>query len=368
MRRYINILFVVLAWVFSVVNTSGLGLVYHTPEKTNYIIVFWFLFVSLKSNQKLRLGGRYASLTFFTLLSFVIMPLFMANSWEGFTYLLMIPLVYSFSQQKISSFDIQLSGYIIAALGIFTLLVYSRTSILSGWNDNQIGMIGLFSYLYYAISLFGKVSFRKMSIGIALSVIYIVLLTQNTVSRSIAIFVFVSLVFAYFGQITRSVVRKRKFVFIALSIPLIVAVAIVVFPQLEIFQAFNRWSEQNYGKSAFNGRDELWLYTFRHLSSTYYLGEGKFLMNHHNSAMAALGVFGVIGYICWYKLLAIPVRRMTRYVSDDIVFGCLMSFLLIFWQQSFDLGFISASPNMIPYVILGVGLGRIKTIGLYGKN
>lgn len=368
MKRFVNMLIIVLAWMFSVVNTSGLGFVYNTPEKTNYIIIIWFLYVSLQSNQKIKLGGRYASLSFFTILSFVVLPFLVAGSWEGFTYLLMIPLVYSFSQQKVSNVDIQLSGYIIAGLGVFTLLVYSRTEILSGWNDNQIGMIGLFSYLYYAISLFGKVSFKKISIGVALSVIYILLLTQNTESRSIALFIFVSLILAYFGQFTRKVVCKRNFVFIALSIPLIVAVAIAFFPQLEIFQAFNRWSEQNYGKSAFNGRDELWLYTFRHLSDTYYVGDGKFLINHHNSAMAALGVFGIVGYICWYKLLAIPVREMTRYVSDDIVFGCLMSFLLIFWQQSFDLGFIAASPNMIPYVILGIGLGRIKTIRLYGKN
>lgn len=369
MRRFINILIIVLVWVFSIVNTSGIGIAYDTQEKTNDIIIIWFLYVSLKSNQKLKLGGKYASLSFFTLLSFVVLPLLWAGSWEGFTYLLMIPLVYSFSQQKISKVDIQLSGYIIAALGIFTLLVYSRTEVLSGWNDNQIAMIGLFSYLYYAISLFGKISFKKKPIGIALSIIYIVLLTQNTESRSIAFFIVLSLLFAYFGQFTRNVVnKKRYFVFIALSIPLVVAVIIAFFSQFEIFQIFNRWSEQNYGKPAFNGRDKLWLYTFKHLSDTYYIGDGKFLINHHNSAMAALGVFGIIGYFCWYKLLTIPVRRMTRYVSDDIVLGCLMAFLLIFWQQSFDLGFISASPNMIPYVILGLGLSRIKTLRLYEKN
>ena len=368
MKRYLNLIFIVLAWLFSIVNTSGLGLVYKTPEKTNYIIIIWFLFVLLKSKQKITIGGKYTFLSFLTILSFIIIPFISANSWDGFTYLLMIPLVYCFSQQKISQFDIYSSGYIVAGLGICTLYVYSKTDILAGWNDNQIGMIGLFSYLYYAISLFGKISFRKMSIGVTISIIYMILLTQNTESRSIAIFIIIALIMAYFGEITRKITDKKRFVFIALSVPLLVAVAIVLFPQLEIFQAFNKWSEQNYGKSAFNGRDELWMYTFQNLSKNYYLGDGKFLINHHNSAIAALGVFGVIGYICWYKLLAIPVRKMTYYIYDDIVFGCLMAFLLIFWQQSFDLGFISASPNMLPYVILGVGLGRVKTISIYAKN
>lgn len=368
MKRYIIIIFIVMAWIFSVVNTSGFGIIYKTPEKTNYVIILWFLLVMSRSRQKLILGGENASLSFFTILSFIIIPLISANSWDGFTYLLMIPLVYSFSQQKISQFDIQLSGYIIAGLGLFTIYIYSRTEILAGWNDNQIGMIGLFSYLYYAISLFGKTSIRKMSIGVTISVLYVTLLTQYTESRSIALFVIIALGMAYFGEFTRKLTKKKKFVFFSLSVPLLVAIAILLFPQLEIFKTFDRWSELNYGKSAFNGRDKLWTYTFQNLSKTYYCGDGKFLINHHNSAMAALGVFGVIGYLCWYKLLAKPVRKMTFYVSDDIVFGCLMSFLLIFWQQSFDLGFISASPNMIPYVILGVGLGRIKTISLYGKN
>lgn len=150
MKRYLNLIFIVLAWLFSIVNTSGLGLVYKTPEKTNYIIIIWFLFVLLKSKQKITIGGKYTFLSFFTILSFIIIPFVSANSWDGFTYLLMIPLVYCFSQQRISQFDIQSSGYIVAGLGVFILYVYSKTAILAGWNDNQIGMVGLFSYLYYA--------------------------------------------------------------------------------------------------------------------------------------------------------------------------------------------------------------------------
>ena len=229
-------------------------------------------------------------------------------------------------------------------------------------------MIGLFSYLYYSISLFGKISFRKLSIGVAISIVYIIMLTQYTESRSIAIFIFLSLAFAYRGSFMKKQLKNKRVIFLSLSLPLLIATFVVLFPQLEIFQVLNKWSEQNYGKPIFNGRDELWLYTFNRLPSTYYLGDGKFLINHHNSAMAALGAFGVIGYVCWYKLLSKPIMFMTRFLEDDIVFGCLMAFMLIFWQQSFDLGFISSAPNMLPYMILGIGLGRIKTICLYEKN
>lgn len=368
MKRYLNIMLILLVWIFSVVNTSGLGQVYETPTKTNIMILVWLAFVLYGNHEKLHIGGKNAKLTFFTVLSFIIVPYIKSGNWEGFTYLLMIPLVYCFSQQRISQFDMRLSGYIIAGLGIGTLYIYSRTSILSGWNDNQIGMIGLFSYLYYAITLFGKSNFRKISIGAVISIVFISLLIQHTASRSIAVFALLACVVVYSKLNIKGMIKKKRFVFFALNVPLIIAILVVLFPNIELFQMVSKWSEESYGKTAFNGRDELWLYTFNHLLQTYFIGDGKFLINHHNSAMAALGVFGVVGYICWYKLLAKPVRLMVNYVDDAIVYGCLISFLLIFWQQSFDLGFISPSPNMIPYAILGIGLGRIKTICSYGKD
>lgn len=368
MKRYLNIMLILLVWIFSVVNTSGLGQVYETPTKTNIMILVWLAFVLYGNHEKLHIGGKNAKLTFFTVLSFIIVPYIKSGNWEGFTYLLMIPLVYCFSQQRISQFDMRLSGYIIAGLGIGTLYIYSRTSILSGWNDNQIGMIGLFSYLYYAITLFGKSNFRKISIGAVISIVFISLLIQHTASRSIAVFALLACVVAYSKLNIKGMIKKKRFVFFALNVPLIIAIFVVLFPNIELFQMVSKWSEESYRKTAFNGRDELWLYTFNHLLQTYFIGDGKFLINHHNSAMAALGVFGVVGYICWYKLLAKPVRLMVNYVDDAIVYGCLISFLLIFWQQSFDLGFISPSPNMIPYAILGIGLGRIKTICSYGKD
>lgn len=116
MKRYLNLIFIVLAWLFSIVNTSGLGLVYKTPEKTNYIIIIWFLFVLLKSKQRITIGGKYTFLSFFTIMSFIIIPFVSANSWDGFTYLLMIPLVYCFSQQEYPNLIYNLQVILLLAL------------------------------------------------------------------------------------------------------------------------------------------------------------------------------------------------------------------------------------------------------------
>ena len=51
-----------------------------------------------------------------------------------------------------------------------------------------------------------------------------------------------------------------------------------------------------------------------------------------------------------------------EYISDSIVVGCMLSFVLIFVQQSFEVGIISNTPTILPYMILGIMLGRVMTI------
>jgi hypothetical protein len=350
---------VTLVWVLSLLNTSGLGITYDTPGKTNILILSWLIVLMIMKgnfNKNIRTNRR---LTFFTLLSFGIIPWLNVGSCEGFSYLMMVPLVYCFSELKVTARAMLLSGYIVAGLGLFILLVYTRTEILSGWNYNHISMIGLFSYIYYSISLYGNMTGRKLTIGLVISLLYISLLNM-TDSRSGIIFIILSIVLAYKGDWFRWIPSKRNFVIIALNIPLIISLICILFPNLFIIQYFDEWSMKNFGKSALNGRDTLWMESYKRLFDTYLLGEGEILVNYHNSAVAIISVFGVIGYICWYKLFEKPIKIMRQYIKDDLMFGFLSSFFLIFWQQSFELGFVHSSPNMIPYMILGLGIAHAR--------
>lgn len=362
MKKYLNIILVILAWSLSLVNTSGWGLAYDTPTKTNLFIAIWFLIIYKKKNIS-RMLRTNKLLVRFTILSFIILPLITAGSWDGFTYLMMVPLVYCFSETKISKRDIQVSGLIIASLGLLVLYIFNHTSILSGWNYNHISMIGLFSYIYYSISLYGNLTGRKLTFGLGVSFLYMTMLNSMS-SRSGIIFIIIAFLFAYRGEFFRNMIFRKKFLCYALNVPLIISFVFILIPDLFIFQYFEEWSVENYGKSAFNGRDELWAIAYKRLQSSFFIGEGKFLINYHNSAVAAMSVFGVIGYLCWYKLLAKPMKIMKVYVNDNLMFGFVSSFFLIFWQQSFELGFITAFPNMIPYMILGLGVSRAKSIRL----
>ncbi len=302
-----------------------------------------------------------------SILSFAILPILLKGDWDGFTYLLTVLLVYVFSQQKITGKFMTYSGYAVAGLGAFMMFVYSRTEILAGWNDNQISMIGLFSYLYYAISLFGNMSGRKLTIGVAVSLFFLYVLTNATRSRGAAIFISLSVIVAYWSSIARGFANKKWFVSFAVALPMIIALVVAFTPDLSVFEFLNEVSQQGYQKTVFNGRDGLWYNAFAQVPKDYFLGAMEFKINYHNSAVAALAVYGVVGYYCWHTTFVRSLSHLRRYIADDIVFGCFMSFILIFWQQAFDLGFISGCPNYIPYMILGIGFGRINTLRRYGN-
>lgn len=362
MKNISFIIFVVLAWSFSLINTSGLGLVYDTPTKTNVFIFIWYLILIISGKKGLlKVFKTNFILVFFTILSFILLPLLRVNSWDGFSYLIMVPMVYCFSEQKVTAKAMRMSGFIVAGLGLFVLYVYQNTNILSGWNDNHISMIGLFSYVYYSISLYGNMSGRKLTIGIAISLLYIIML-NTTNSRSSIIFIILAVILAYNGNLFREVLNWKNFMFVALNVPIIITLIFIFFPNLFIFEYFEEWSSNNFEKDAFNGRDILWIEAYNRLFESYLIGEGEFTMNHHNSGIAILSVFGVIGYICWYKILAKITRYMCMYTNDNLMFGFISSFLLIFFQQSFDLGFVAKSPNMIPYMILGIGIAHARKI------
>ena len=86
------------------------------------------------------------------------------------------------------------------------------------------------------------------------------------------------------------------------------------------------------------------------------------MINYHNSGVAAISVFGLAGYFCWIKFFSTNLNKLSYYISDNIVFGSILAFLLIFLQQSVDLGLIGEYPNLLPYAILGIGIGRVNNL------
>ena len=90
------------------------------------------------------------------------------------------------------------------------------------------------------------------------------------------------------------------------------------------------------------------------------LGSGQLQAGYwHNCAISCLMTYGIVGYTVWVKFLYKILASGKGFLKDSYVFGSAIAFCLILIQQSFELGLFAPNPNMIPYLILGILMGRI---------
>lgn len=332
---------------------------FHLPEKINTVILIvsiYFFFCKPSTRPRIPV-----SIVLLIIISFILLPELLHDSWEGATYLISFLTIYFVSQGKITPKVIRYSGLIIAGLGLVVLFLYVRGTFLSGWNENAISMVGLFSFIYFSIFLIEKKGSFRFWIWNIISLVYVGLLF-DTDCRSGMLFSIIAVAGIFYMNKTLAIFNKSWFIILLLNAPLIIALFVIWISESSYFSELNDWSLIRYGKPIFNGRENLWDYSFTLLEQSDYLGTGRFRINYHNSGMAALSVFGVLGYISWILYFKNFLNQLKPYILDNIVFGSFLAFCLIFLQQSVELGFISPTPNLLPYMILGVGLGRIRLL------
>ncbi len=359
MGQFLSIITIILLWIISFVEPSGWAQLIHLPDKIN-ITICAFASIYFIANYKKRLPISQWLLVGI-ILTLVIIPYAVSDTWQGASYAVAFLTVYIISQCRITEAVIKYTALAIAGLGLCILYIYVYGNILSGWNDNAISIVGLFSFLYFSIFLISRRKGKSFWYWNIVTLLYLNLLFK-TDCRSGMLFSMIAVTGIYFARRTRLLLSRKNIRLILLNFPLIISLIVIGIAASSYFPALERWSWQNLDKGIFNGRNELWDYAYQQLEKSYYIGTGKFMINYHNSGVAALSVFGILGYICWIKFFSKCLSYLKTHISDQIIFGCMLAFLLIFMQQSFDLGFIAECPNLLPYTILGIGLGRARML------
>lgn len=358
--RILVILSVILIWLFSLVNESGWGLLFHTGEKMNWLILMWFIYLSLFKRRKFIPVMNKVSLIGF-ILFFIFIAFNTSGKWEGATYLVSFLTIFCFSNINISAKELSFSAFTVGFLGLGLITIYARTEILGGWNDNAIAMLTLFSFIYFSI-FFNSVKKKWIRCVCWIMTFAYIVQIAGTDSRGGLLFMLLAVIMMFTRESTRKIISSPKIRTLIIYFPLIIAIIAVWIASQSWFFELDNWSQLNYGKPIFNGRDELWVDGFHDILD-YPFGRGEFAFNYHNSAVACISVFGVIGYILWINFFKRQLFVMTGYLDDYTVYACMCAFILIYMQQSIELGFINQMPNMIPYMILGIGLGRVRWYG-----
>lgn len=355
----------VLLWLSNLLNGTGLGAAYNTMEYTRLAVtvaVLLLLFSRVFGEKGWYTSKRYFYTLIFTAALFMLVPQFKGYGWKGLDYLWVFLVTFLLSQTRPDRKAMCWTGAIYAALGLAILFIFNYMDALDGWNPNTIAMIGLFSYLVFMIPYYGVRDKQSVVMLTLVGAVYVALIWP-TDSRSCCIAVVLALLLTFRVVPADRLLGSRRKLFVALQVPLIVALLGCVIALTADVEILNDWSLENLGKTFFNGRDQIWLEAFRSMENNLLFGSG-YISNglYHNSAMACLAAYGVVGYILWILLFHVILSDALPFREDVCVMGAMTVFFVIFWQQSVELGLFAASPNLIPYVVLGVMLGRVGAL------
>lgn len=362
MRKWVNTGIVSLFWVLSLVSGTGLDSIYHVTDRARIILLVLTIAVALLENR--HLGGLTVSRRdLFTfggmIVVFTASSVLHGEGTQSFDYLYSYLVVYLISKLKLNESDFKRIGLCIGVAGLAVLFIYDEMTILSGWNENSIAMIGFFSYLIFIISHFNAES-RKNKIQIVITALIVSYFLGLTNSRSCILFIAVAIVFAL-KLVDRSFFLRKDASRILLFVPLLITIPVASISSTSLVNRLDLWSMSHYKKPFFNGRDVTWAYGFRLLLENLLLGNGKLTENYwHNSALFVLTTYGVLGYSFWIGTFDVLLGKARDYLKDYSVQGCFVCFLIIYVQQSVELGLVSTTPDLIPYIMLGMMLGRIR--------
>ena len=155
MNSIVYTIIMVALWVLNLFNDSGLGHIYQTTERARTIIVLLFIIVIMFQCKEKQFWVEKRDFTIFGGLSLIIIAISKLKGYGnmGFHYISVFMLVYILGQVKIHLLAIRLTGLVYVILGMSILYIYDYATLLSGWNGNTIGMIGLYSFLIFLISL-----------------------------------------------------------------------------------------------------------------------------------------------------------------------------------------------------------------------
>ena len=361
MKSIMYTLLMTILWILNLFNGTGLGMVYQTTEKTRSLIYIAAIFIIIMKCREHHLWVDKQDFIIFGGMAFIFIAvsMFKGNGAMGLHYLTAFLLIYCLSKLNVYEKTVKLTGLVYAAMGLGVLYIYDYGSILSGWNGNTIGMTGLYSFLFFLISFHDVNSIRSKVIVVALTLIYIYLIIP-TDSRSCTWFAIIAVLFAVSIFPRNIILKTDSRLYLWLLIPLLVALVVVIISQGTYMQQLDLWSLQKFKKPIFNGRDEIWENGLNVLFNNLLFGRGNLEGNWHNCIITVLTAYGIIGSTLWVMAFQRILSRGRLWLRDSIVVGCIITFLMMYIQQSVELGLICEAPNLLPYIVLGVMLGRIK--------
>ena len=365
MKSIVYVCLMVLVWVVNLFNGTGLGAAYQTTETARtivYVLSAIVLLVQYKRNGDVFIDKKVFGTFGAMFLLFVVVSYLTGNGWESLNYLWAYLIVFLVGSKTVDETAVKWTGICYAVLGAAILVIYNFGTTLKGWNANSIGIIGLHSFLVFIIAFSKENTKKEKAILVIVTLIFSYLIFP-TGSRSGTLFSILTAAFALSILPRRLILGTDKKILTCLFLPLVIAIVVVLISFTPLFEILDVWSLQQTQKHIFSGREIIWQDGLKMLFQHLFFGTGKIYSGYwHNSAIACLTAFGVVGYALWISGFFIILKKARKWITDPVVSGAMISFLALYIQQAVELGIFAPNPNLLPYVILGVLLGRIKLL------
>ena len=355
----------VLVWLINLFNGTGLGAVYKTTELA--MMIAMVIAIACVAFKMAKDGDILVQPRFF----YTIVPLTLVFGGisilkgygiTGFESLWPFLIVYILSLTRPNITALRMTAIAYGAMGMIVLYVFNYMDTLKGWNPNTIAMIGLFSFLVFTIPFYGMSGWRSFVLLPLVGTAYVILLWP-TESRSCIIAIIATLAVVLRMIPVRGIFRTSTGMWVLMFVPLISAVFISLFSIFGDISGLTQWSYETFNKPLFNGRDQIWINGFLQVFQRPLFGSGNNNAGYwHNSAVACLVAYGVVGYYFWVRIPYQILKEGVPYMDDVAVIGSMAAFGIIYCHQSVELGFFAVNPSLLPYVILGILLGRVNYV------
>ena len=346
-------------WLVGLTYASGIGLAYDVYGKTKLATIGIFLFMFIFRGKFHRISLKMLGVLAIMVVGCTMTYIRFDRNVEDYLWVyLLIPLIALLPVEKA---QMRLVALMYGALGGAVLFLANYGSVFRGWNPNSVGMIAFFSYMVF-VSSFSEVRNKRAIFALVVySLIYFSWL-EILNARSSALFSIAAFLCVFSIIPLRSIVRVKQFLPLVLLAPLLLAVVVVLIRDTPIDTALNLWSWEHFNKPIFNGRENIWAWGFRDWWKAPIFGSGTLNGSFHNSAVTMLYGCGAAGFVVWVSGTRNMLRRGLAHLDDSVIYGLLIAFLMIWLQQSLELGMVAPQANVVPYGILGLLLGRVKTL------
>lgn len=308
---YLPILSVIISFFsFVIINIIFFINSYHSKRKLTSFIVF---------------GVYY--------LVFFLVLMYHKSSFEYFFSLSNLivgtSIVLNFKKYQSRNIKLYFFSFIILFILRFFFTPLGDANLILGENNLNPNSMGFFLLIFYCI-LIVDYSYTKKKRKLFLALI-LVILQEFYLCRSSMLF---SILFALSVVVSNYFNIKFKHKALIITIILVLQLYFTYFYSIILYESIGKNNLIIFGKDIFTGREVIWSDAFKQISGNLFFGignaftstlniNGEFMTNLHNSTLAILLNFGVIGLVSTITLCS-HLFSKKKYKFSFLFFCCIL--------------------------------------------